>query len=41
MIYDEIAAAPDERRIEMAALLREEAVRLFSEWNEKPDKIEY
>ncbi len=41
MIYEEIARPVDDRRLRMKSLLRDEATRLFREWKDKPDKIEY
>lgn len=40
-IYDEIARPIAERRIESVNFLRDEGLRVFESWTEKPDKIEY
>ncbi len=40
-IYDEIPLPPEQRRIEMRPLLREEALGAFREWAAKADKIKY
>ncbi|CAN5785619.1 nucleoside deaminase [soil metagenome] len=41
LIYDEIAAAPDHRRIAMEQRLQTRGVEVFNEWIAKPDKVEY
>ena len=41
MIYDEINVQPEERKIPMIPLGREEAILAFQEWKNKTDKIEY
>jgi len=41
LIYEEIAMPNDHRRRPMKSLLRDEAVKAFARWVEKPDKIEY
>ncbi len=41
LIYDEIAAAPDDRRIPMEQRLQNRGVEVFTEWIVKPDKVEY
>lgn len=40
-IYEEIERHPDERRIATATLLREEGLKVFRNWAEKVNKIEY
>lgn len=40
-IYEEIALAPDKRRLQSVRMLREEAVEVFGQWSGKPDKTEY
>lgn len=40
-IYDEIAGEIAERRIETINFLREEALQVFENWDNKIDKIEY
>lgn len=40
-IYDELAKEKSFRRLECEQMLREEALRVFSRWSEKDDKIEY
>jgi tRNA(Arg) A34 adenosine deaminase TadA len=41
LIYQEICLPNEERQRPMARLLRDEAVNLFRQWIEKPDKVEY
>lgn len=41
MIYDEMAAGIEERKIPIKTLGREEAIRVFHEWKEKADKTAY
>lgn len=41
LIYAEINKPAAERRIPMAQLMREEALKVFREWERKPDKIPY
>jgi tRNA(Arg) A34 adenosine deaminase TadA len=41
LIYDELALPAKRRRIPMISLLRDEALKVFREWREKPDKIPY
>lgn len=41
LIYDEIAAAPGDRRIPMEQRLQDRGIELFAEWIAKPDKVEY
>lgn len=40
-IYEEIDTPIDERKIPFTQLMREEAQKAFSMWDEKEDKIEY
>lgn len=40
-IYREVALPVSRRRIPMKRLLRDEALKAFREWREKPDKIPY
>ncbi len=41
MIYDEMAASIEERKIPIIPLGREEALKIFEEWRHKDDKTEY
>jgi guanine deaminase len=41
LIYAEINKPTAERKIPMAQLMREEALKVFGEWERKPDKIPY
>lgn len=41
LIDQQIALPPDQRRLEMKPLLREEAQAAFVEWAHKPDKVRY
>jgi len=41
MIYDEMAAKIEERRIPILSLGREEALKVFKEWADKADKTSY
>jgi tRNA(Arg) A34 adenosine deaminase TadA len=41
MIYKELAAPMDQRQITMINLGREKSIDLFTEWRDKPDKIDY
>ncbi|MFZ1527591.1 MAG: nucleoside deaminase [Ferruginibacter sp.] len=41
MIYDEMGASIEERKIPIIALGREEALKVFEEWRHKDDKTEY
>ena len=41
LIYEQLALAPETRRIPMLQILREEGQAAFQEWKTKPDKIEY
>jgi len=40
-IYDEIAGAIDDRRIESVNMMRDEALTVFKKWNATADKIGY
>ena len=39
--YREISLPPEGRRIPMVRLLGDEAVAVFAEWDERPDKVTY
>jgi guanine deaminase len=39
--YAELAKPNEERQLSMQSLLREESRRVFQNWVEKPDKVEY
>jgi tRNA(Arg) A34 adenosine deaminase TadA len=41
LIYREISAPLEERRLPMVQMLREEALAIFEEWRRKEDKIPY
>ena len=41
MIYDEIKADPDKRKIPMIHLKSDKAQSIFEQWNNKVDKTEY
>ena len=41
MIYDELSCAIPLRKIPITQLGREEAMKVFNQWKEKADKIEY
>jgi guanine deaminase len=41
LIYAQIAVPPSQRLIPMLQILREEALRAFREWEQKPDRIRY
>ncbi|MGG9972352.1 nucleoside deaminase [Ferruginibacter sp. SUN002] len=41
MIYDEMKAEMHERKIPIIALGRDKALKVFEEWQNKPDKTEY
>lgn len=41
MIYEELNKEFDKRKIPVLNLAREEALKLFQEWIDKPDKIDY
>ncbi len=40
-IYDEIAGEIDERKIKAINFMREEAIKVFENWEKKTDKVEY
>jgi len=40
-IYDELALKPENRKIRLEQLLREEAILAFEDWKNKADKVEY
>ena len=40
-LYREISLPPERRRIPMSRLLGDEAVAVFSEWDERSDKVTY
>ena len=40
-IYEEIALPIEQRRIKTVNFLRDEGLRVFENWTEKPDKVEY
>ena len=39
--YREISLPPERRRIPMSRLLGDEAVAVFSEWDQRSDKVTY
>ncbi len=41
MIYDEMAATIEQRKIPIKTLGRDEAIKVFNEWKEKTDKTAY
>jgi guanine deaminase len=41
MIYDEFARNPEERKIPVVCIGREEALKIFEEWQAKEGKIKY
>lgn len=41
LFYSELEKPNDERQLKMVSILREEALKVFKNWNEKPDKTEY
>lgn len=41
LIYREVARPISRRRIPMTQLLRPEALKVFAEWQAKPDKVRY
>jgi tRNA(Arg) A34 adenosine deaminase TadA len=41
MIYDEMAATVEQRKIPIKLLGRDEAIKVFNEWINKPDKTAY
>jgi guanine deaminase len=40
-IYDELNVPPEQRRIPMIQMMRDEAFVVFQEWAEKTDKVQY
>jgi len=40
-IYEELNVPMDSRKIPILNIGREDAVKLFEEWIEKPDKVKY
>lgn len=40
-IYEQLKQPIERRSIPMLQLLREDALRVFAEWQHKPDKVEY
>ena len=40
-IYEEMALKPSDRRKPSENLLRDEAIKAFKNWRDKPDKVEY
>jgi tRNA(Arg) A34 adenosine deaminase TadA len=40
-IYHEVAQSVSRRKMPMRQLLRAEALKVFAEWQAKPDKIRY
>jgi tRNA(Arg) A34 adenosine deaminase TadA len=40
-IYDQLALPEEKRAIPVVRMLRNEAMKTFEAWQEKPDKIEY
>ena len=41
LFYSELEKPNDERQLKMQSLLREESQKVFQNWIEKPDKVEY
>jgi tRNA(Arg) A34 adenosine deaminase TadA len=41
IIYDELKKPIDDRQIAFINLMRQEALSVFKEWSNKPDKIDY
>ena len=41
LFYSELEKPNDERQLKMQSLLREESQKVFKNWIEKPDKVEY
>jgi tRNA(Arg) A34 adenosine deaminase TadA len=41
LIYREVSTPIARRKIRMKQLLRGEALEVFKEWNDKPDKVRY
>lgn len=40
-IYEELEKANEEREMVLIPLMRDEALTVFTEWSQKPDKVEY
>ena len=40
-IYQELARAPAERKLPLRQLMRDRAMRAFSAWRSKADRVEY
>ena len=40
-IYHEVSLEPEERKIPMKNIGRNEAVKVFKQWKKKADKVEY
>jgi len=41
LIYDELVLPLDQRKIAIECIGRDEAIKVFEEWNHKPDKVAY
>lgn len=41
LIYGQLRKSVDERKIPMSQLMRDDALKVFRVWREKPDKIQY
>jgi guanine deaminase len=41
LIYDELVLPIDKRKIAIECIGREEAIKVFEDWNNKTDKVEY
>ncbi len=41
LIYDELVLPIDKRKIAIECIGRDEAIKVFEDWNKKSDKIEY
>jgi guanine deaminase len=41
LIYDQLKKSVEARRIPMAQLMRDDALKVFRVWEEKPDKVRY
>ncbi len=41
LIYDELVLPLDQRKIALECIGRDEAKKVFEEWNQKADKVEY
>ena len=40
-IYKELELKPEDRRLQSEQLLSEEAIKAFTDWEAKTDKVEY